>query len=167
MKKYTERSFVVGTHENGILSLTPCSARGCKTEEAPIEAVYAWMARQRLKANPSPHPAKPRRRRLLTHSDQMRTTVIRVRDMRDGDIYIGHRNLRYGLPETIWANPHYKDNCSQEEKVARFERHILSKPELFAQIPTLKGKRLACWCHPKPCHGDVLARLANDDHPQP
>ncbi len=25
----------------------------------------------------------------------------------------------------------------------------------------LKGKRLLCWCHPKPCHGDVLAKLAD------
>lgn len=25
----------------------------------------------------------------------------------------------------------------------------------------LKGKRLYCWCHPKACHADVLARLAD------
>lgn len=29
-------------------------------------------------------------------------------------------------------------------------------------IPLLKGKTLGCWCHPKLCHGHVLARLAND-----
>jgi len=26
----------------------------------------------------------------------------------------------------------------------------------------LKGKVLGCWCHPKECHGDVLARIANE-----
>jgi hypothetical protein len=25
----------------------------------------------------------------------------------------------------------------------------------------LRGKDLVCWCAPKPCHGDVLLRLAN------
>lgn len=27
----------------------------------------------------------------------------------------------------------------------------------------LKGKRLFCWCHPKPCHGHILALLADTD----
>lgn len=91
----------------------------------------------------------------------MATTVIHVRDMREGDVYIGHRNNRYGLPESIWANPHYKDDCSQEEKVERFEAYLKKRPDLLAQLHTLKGKRLACWCKPKACHGDVLARLAD------
>ena len=25
----------------------------------------------------------------------------------------------------------------------------------------LRGKRLLCWCHPKACHADVLARMAD------
>jgi hypothetical protein len=92
----------------------------------------------------------------------MPTTVIHVRDMRDGDVYIGHRNNRYGLPETIWANPHSRDKCSQEEKVRRFEVYVMKWPDLLARVHELKGKRLACWCKPKKkvCHGDVLARLA-------
>jgi len=81
--------------------------------------------------------------------------------MREGDVYIGHRNNRYGLPESIWANPHYKDDCSQEEKVERFEAYLKKRPDLLAQLHALKGKRLACWCKPKACHGDVLARLAD------
>lgn len=81
--------------------------------------------------------------------------------MREGDVYIGHRNNRYGLPESIWANPHYKDDCSQEEKVERFEAYLKKRPDLLAQLHALKGKRLACWCKPKACHGDVLAILAD------
>ena len=60
----------------------------------------------------------------------MPTTVIHVRDMRESDIYIGHRNNRYGLPESMWANPHYKDDCSQEEKVRRFEVYIMKRGPL-------------------------------------
>jgi hypothetical protein len=29
-----------------------------------------------------------------------------------------------------------------------------------AELAELKGKRLGCFCHPQPCHGDVLAELA-------
>jgi hypothetical protein len=30
------------------------------------------------------------------------------------------------------------------------------------QLPSLKGKNLACWCKPgEPCHADVLLELAN------
>jgi hypothetical protein len=31
----------------------------------------------------------------------------------------------------------------------------------MASLPELRGKTLACWCTPKPCHADVLSRLAN------
>jgi hypothetical protein len=91
----------------------------------------------------------------------MPTTVIHVRDMREGDVYIGHRHNRRGLPESEWANPHYKDDCTQEEKVERFEAYLKTRPDLLARVHELKGKRLACWCKPKACHGDVLARLAD------
>ena len=67
-------------------------------------------------------------------SGLMATTVIHVRDMREGDVYIGHRNNRYGLPESIWANPHYKDDCSQEEKVERFEAYLKKRPDLLAHL---------------------------------
>jgi hypothetical protein len=26
----------------------------------------------------------------------------------------------------------------------------------------LKGKILGCWCHPLPCHGDVLVKLIKE-----
>ena len=92
----------------------------------------------------------------------MSTTVIHVRDMRDGDVYIERRNNRKNLPESIWHNPFEigKDG-TREEVISKFEAYILAKPELLAQLHTLKGKRLACWCKPKACHGDVLARLAD------
>jgi hypothetical protein len=74
MKKSAERNFVVGTHDGGILSLAPIgrTSIGCKIEQAPIEAVYAWMARRRRKENPSSPRSKRARRRLLTSSEQMK-----------------------------------------------------------------------------------------------
>ena len=33
---------------------------------------------------------------------------------------------------------------------------------LFAALPELADKRLGCYCHPLPCHGDVLIRLLKE-----
>ncbi|MBV6697709.1 DUF4326 domain-containing protein [Kitasatospora aureofaciens] len=32
---------------------------------------------------------------------------------------------------------------------------------MLALVPTLRGHRLGCWCHPLPCHADVLTDLAD------
>lgn len=66
------------------------------------------------------------------------------------------RRTRYGNPFRIG-----KDG-TREEVVAKFERWIRSKPELVAAVKReLRGKDLLCWCTPKPCHGDVLLKIAN------
>lgn len=91
-----------------------------------------------------------------------KTTVIHVNDMQDGDVYIGRRNNRRGLPESEFANPFpINRNRTREEAITAYRAWLLSNSALVALIPTLKGKRLACWCHPEPCHGDVLAELAD------
>jgi Domain of unknown function (DUF4326) len=92
----------------------------------------------------------------------MSTTVIHVRDRRKNDVYIGRRNNRLKLPESIWHNPFVIGKAgTREEVIAKFEACILAKPELLAQLHALKGKRLACFCAPQPCHGHVLAKLAD------
>ena len=70
------------------------------------------------------------------------------------DVYIG-RPSKWGNPFVIG-----KDG-TRSEVIAAYEEWLLSKPELVAALPELKGKTLACWCAPLPCHGDVLLRLAN------
>lgn len=35
--------------------------------------------------------------------------------------------------------------------------------DLIEDIHELKGKKLRCFCKPKRCHGDFLARLANGE----
>ena len=47
--------------------------------------------------------------------------------------------------------------------VSLFERHLRERPDLLAILPSLRGKTLGCWCKPKPCHGDVIARLVDGD----
>jgi hypothetical protein len=61
-----------------------------------------------------------------------------------------------------WANPFYPD-MERAESCVFFERWLLQvRDDLVAQLPDLRGGQLACYCPlEEPCHGDVLARLAN------
>lgn len=85
----------------------------------------------------------------------MKTTVInkRVGDGQHYDIYIGR--------PTFWGNP-FKigPDGNREEVVQKYRDWIKTQPGLMERIHELKGKRLACWCKPDACHGDVLVELA-------
>jgi hypothetical protein len=61
-----------------------------------------------------------------------------------------------------WGNPFRVEAFGREEALRRYEEHLRASPELMAALPTLRGRRLACYCPlSEPCHGDLLARLAN------
>ncbi len=68
-----------------------------------------------------------------------------------------------------WGNPysHLDDTLarfrvsSRDEAIQRYEEWIKTQPELMAALPELRGKVLGCFCAPRPCHGEVLLRLAN------
>ena len=70
------------------------------------------------------------------------------------DVYIG-RPSKWGNPFVIVKNG------NRDTVIAKYRKYILSQPSRMAALPELKGKVLGCWCHPKACHGDVLAELAN------
>lgn len=86
--------------------------------------------------------------------------VISVRDGAPHDAYIGRYNKSWNLAESKWKNPYKLVRESDAETVLRkYRAHVLSQPELVESLPELDGKVIACWCKPKPCHGDVLAAL--------
>jgi len=72
------------------------------------------------------------------------------------DVYIG-RPEKWGNPFTIG-----KDG-SREEVIIKYEEWIRNNPELLKDLHELKGKVLACWCSPQPCHGDVLIKLIKEE----
>lgn len=91
----------------------------------------------------------------------MATTVIHVRDMISDDVYIGRYHRRSGRAESVWANPyHIGQDGTRDDVIAKFRAYLLDRPWLLERLGELKGKRLACWCAPAACHGDVLAELA-------
>ncbi len=66
---------------------------------------------------------------------------------------------------TVWGNPHRlrpgAGDVERAEVIAAYERHLATRADLLARLPELRGRALGCWCVPRPCHGDVLAALAN------
>ena len=62
-----------------------------------------------------------------------------------------------------WGNPYSIEEYGRKQAIEMYEQWLLANDELLAQLPSLKGRRLACCCKlDEPCHADVLARLANE-----
>jgi len=75
---------------------------------------------------------------------------------RQFDVYIG-RPSDYGNPFKVGVDG------TRTEVIQMFEEWLLRQPDFVAQVKRdLKGKILGCWCAPDACHGDVLARIANE-----
>jgi hypothetical protein len=84
--------------------------------------------------------------------------VTRVVNLRQEpyDVYIG----RPGNGESgYFGNPYSSGTRSQN--IEAFRRYFLDRvekdPSFRQRVLELKGKRLGCFCHPAPCHGDVIA----------
>jgi hypothetical protein len=91
----------------------------------------------------------------------MPTTVVNRKHTATYDVYIG-RPSKWGNPYKIGMRVAGIDHpITRVEAVQLYEALILADPELLDDLPTLKGKILGCWCDPLPCHGHVLARLAD------
>ena len=57
-------------------------------------------------------------------------------------------------------------NGTRDEVIEKYRVYIIRKiedePSLNNILKNMKGKNLGCWCHPEPCHGDILLELIND-----
>lgn len=73
-------------------------------------------------------------------------------------VYVG-RPSEYGNRYTIGIHG------TREVCVAKFREYLMNRPELIAKVKReLRGRDLLCWCHPpKPCHGQVLLEVANEE----
>lgn len=94
------------------------------------------------------------------------------------DVYVGRGRGPRGEPGTF-GNPwsHAAGTLAQfraasrAEAVSAYRRWLSGDPALaevlperrravLEALPSLRGRRLGCFCAPLPCHGDVLAELA-------
>lgn len=87
----------------------------------------------------------------------MKTTIVvnmRIEERKEGDILIA-RPSPFGNPFKIGTHGNRK------MVILKYTKYLLEKPDLLKLVPALRGRRLRCWCAPKPCHGDILVKLAN------
>jgi hypothetical protein len=73
------------------------------------------------------------------------------------DIYIGRPGP--------WGNPFRIGPDGTREQVIDAYRSSLwdgiqAGSVDVAELASLHGRTLGCWCHPEPCHGDVLVEAA-------
>lgn len=92
--------------------------------------------------------------------DTHRTTVVHCMK-EEYDVYIGRANSFLG-ESGLWGNPFEigKDG-TRDQVISKHREWIKTQPHLLAQIRTLQGKRLGCYCSPQLCHGHTLAAMAD------
>lgn len=102
------------------------------------------------------------------------TTVVNLKGHRDDPeyadvVYVGRAMHRGGwhLAGSPLASPYRPGpDGTRKEVVEKYRAYLLSRPDLRALLPGLRGRRLGCWCVPRPCHAQVIAELA-DSPPSP
>lgn len=84
------------------------------------------------------------------------------------DVYIG-RN-RFGkvskVPGTYgWlGNPYDAKIYGLDQAIRLYRIYLLNRlqdPVFLKEFVKLRGKKLGCFCKPKPCHGDVIVEILN------
>jgi len=82
-------------------------------------------------------------------------------------VYIGRGNAKRGLAGSHYGNPFtLRRGAPLAERVAvigKYRDWLLGQTELLGRLRELRGRRGACYCHPLPCHGDVLVEFVDAD----
>ena len=95
--------------------------------------------------------------------------TVNMRDMLPGGRVMLPRDVVRIDRGSTWGNPHRMDHdapeAAERASVVEAYRHWLlcqlDRGDLSLRVlARMAGKRLACWCAPKRCHGDVLALAA-------
>lgn len=89
-------------------------------------------------------------------------TAPRVVNLRDKATLVETPYVRVDR-STKWGNPFKIGRDGDRDTVIeKYEAWIAALNTAgVVDITELRGKNLACWCAPLPCHADVLLRLAN------
>jgi hypothetical protein len=93
---------------------------------------------------------RSRPKRLVT------TRVVNIHVERPDDLFEVCRPGPLG-------NPHSMVPGTTETRgvvIEKYGRHLDENPRLVRLARSLRGRPLGCFCHPRPCHGDVVGFVA-------
>jgi hypothetical protein len=93
----------------------------------------------------------------------MQTQVVNIKSGARYDVYIGRpgngQDGYFGNPFRLqYGEPR---GATIERYKAYFYNRLELDAEFKRRIHELKGKTIACFCKPHPCHGDVIAEYLN------
>ena len=93
---------------------------------------------------------------------RLKTTVVNIRHKKY-DIYIGRAGHGH---DGYFGNPFMlTESVSRVSILMQYELWFYDRlardPEFKRRIHELKGKVLGCFCHPKLCHGHIIAEYLN------
>lgn len=82
--------------------------------------------------------------------------VFHVARAPEGAVFIGRPSR--------WGNPFRLRDEERGATIGRYRewlwREVSTGSIALAELAALNGRDLACYCAPRPCHGDVLERAA-------
>lgn len=85
--------------------------------------------------------------------------VVNRRFCSQYDVYVGRPSLL--------GNPFEIGRLNRSAVIRLFRHYAIARMDMdsaFAEaVRNCKGKTLACWCSPKPCHATVILELASMD----
>lgn len=91
----------------------------------------------------------------MENSNRKQPRVIHQDNANSTSAYIG-RPSKYGNPFHIGIDG------TREEVITKYKDWLNTQPDLIKLAKQeLRGRDLACWCAPLPCHGDVLLEIVN------
>lgn len=101
----------------------------------------------------------------------MNSCVVVNQYKEDFDVYIGRAGRGedgyFGNPIRLNVQCPFCDETHTEggDTIPCFENYFLNRldqdDEFRERVHDLYGKKLGCFCKPKPCHGDVIAEYVN------
>lgn len=93
-----------------------------------------------------------------------------------------HKGRVYELPDdvvrvdrgTAWGNPYRIGDLDpnyypmdRQQVLSLYKRYLEAKAELDPLwLEPLRGKRLACWCAPLACHGNLIQKWLSEHPPK-
>ena len=152
----------------------PCPACGHQIDRAVIERDQAEIEKSRRMLGVT-----------TPETESGQAEAVWLQDWLPGAyVYVGRQSPNFPGYDGLWGNPFGTSRAltvlvhtaSGDEAVELYRRWLAREPavdamlppaeaarreRILAELPTLRGKRLACHFHRGNCHAQVLAELAN------
>ncbi|CAF0757187.1 unnamed protein product [Rotaria sp. Silwood1] len=142
---------------NSALQLQDCQLDGRELRIALAEAKSSSSSSSSASTNTNTNKSANVTSSVVSQTTNKPRTIVVHCKKSNYDVYIGR--------PSDWGNPFVigKDG-DRADVIQKYRSWIMRQPDLLARAKKeLRGQRIACWCKPEACHGDILAEIADTD----